>query len=168
MSLDKNDFRRVMGYFATGVTVVTTALGDERHGMAANAICSVSLEPLLLLVCISRQSHTHPILAQSRVFAINILGEDQEELSRVFADSASPEAHRLSGVPHRIGATGAPILEDCIAYVECRVAATYPGGDHTIFLGHVQRMEIVREAPPLLFYRGAYKGLVRKGKAAAK
>ena len=168
MALDKNDFRRTMGFFATGVTVVTTALGEELHGMTANAVCSVSLEPPLLLVCIDRRSHTHSILAQSRVFAVNILGEEQEELSRLFADSASPRAHSLWDVRYRLGTTGAPILEDCLAYAECRVAATYPGGDHTIFLGYVKDLGIVREARPLLFYRGAYEGLLRRGETPSR
>lgn len=168
MALDKNGFRRVMAFLATGVTVVTTALGEKLHGMTANAVCSVSLEPPLILVCVDRRSHTHAILAQSGVFAVNILSEEQEELARLFADRGPPQVQSLRGVPYRLGTTGAPILEGCIAYAECRVAATYPGGDHTIFLGHVRELKVVREAPPLLFYRSAYEGLVEKRRTARR
>ena len=86
MSIDQYQFRRVMGNFATGVTILTTAVGEETHGMTANAVCSVSLEPLLVLVCVNKQARTHPVLAKSGVFAFNVLGEEQEHLSRLFAD----------------------------------------------------------------------------------
>lgn len=168
MDLDKNGFRRVMGFLATGVTVVTTALGEKLHGMTANAVCSVSLEPPLILVCVDRRSYTHSILAQSGVFAVNILSEEQEELARLFADRGPAQVKSLRGVPYSLGATGAPILEDCIAYAECRVVAAYPGGDHTIFLGHVRELKVVREAPPLLFYRSAYEGLLERRRTARR
>jgi flavin reductase (DIM6/NTAB) family NADH-FMN oxidoreductase RutF len=163
VALDTDDFRRVMGFFATGVTVVTTALGDRLHGMTANAFCSVSLDPSLVLVCIERRSQTHSLLARSGVFAVNILSEDQEELSRLFAISNPPESEPFSSVRYRLGVTGAPILEDCLAYAECRVAASYPGGDHTVFLGHVKDLGVLREARPLLYYRSAYKSLPSHG-----
>src|SRR3972149_5246138 len=88
--LTQQHFRRVMGQFATGVTVVTTRLGDEVHGLTANAICSVSLEPLLVLVCVDHAADTHPLLEKSGVFAVNILSHGQQDLSRLFA--GPPEA----------------------------------------------------------------------------
>jgi hypothetical protein len=120
-----------MGNFATGVTILTTALGEELHGMTANAVCSVSLDPLLVLVCVNKQARTHAVLSESGVFAVNVLAEEQEHLSRLFADDAVDAAHSLTGLSYRRGVTGAPILTDCLAYVECRVVAAYPGGDHT-------------------------------------
>ena len=130
MAVDSTLFRRVMGRFATGVTIATSALEGETHGMTANAVCSVSLEPLLVLVCIDKSSHTHPVVEGSGVFALNVLAQDQEHLSRLFADDSSPESHDLEGVPHRKGVSGAPIIEGCLAYLDCRVVAAYPGGDH--------------------------------------
>ena len=156
MAVDPTLFRQVMGRFATGVTVVTSALDGEPHGMTASAVCSVSLEPLLALVCIDKSSHTHPIVERSGVFALNVLARDQEHLSRLFADASPPQGHELLGVPYRQGLSGAPIIEGCLAYVECRVVAAYPGGDHTIFLGQVEDAGIEREAPPLLFFGGRY------------
>ena len=162
--MDQYQFRRVMGHFATGVTILTTALGDELRGMTANAVCSVSLDPLLVLVCVSKQTHSHAILSESGVFALNVLTEEQEHLSRLFADDAVDAAHRLTGLSHRRGVTGAPILTDCLVYADCRVVAAYPGGDHTIFIGAVEDAGVLREGQPLIFFRGAY-GLNQEGRA---
>ena len=153
---DSDLFRRVMGRFATGVSIVTSALDGEMHGMTANAVCSVSLDPLLVLVCIDKSSHTHPVVEKSGIFALNFLAQDQEDLARLFADPSSPESHRLQDVPHRRAVTGAPIIEGCLAYLDCRVVAAYPGGDHTIFVGEVGDAAIERRAPPLLFFKGRY------------
>jgi flavin reductase (DIM6/NTAB) family NADH-FMN oxidoreductase RutF len=154
--LTKEHFRRVMGQFATGVTVVTTRLGDEVHGLTANAVCSVSLEPLLVLVCVDHAADTHPLLEKSGVFAVNILSDEQEGLSRVFAGPTEEKAGRLETMGYRTAATGAPIIEGCLAYLDCRVVAAYPGGDHTIFVGQVEEAEIGEDVPPLLFFRGRY------------
>jgi flavin reductase (DIM6/NTAB) family NADH-FMN oxidoreductase RutF len=163
LSLDQYQFRRVMGHFATGVTILTTSLGEELHGMTANALCSVSLDPLLVLVCVNKQARTHAVLSESGVFALNVLAEEQEHISRLFADDTVDAAHSLTGLSHRRGAAGAPILTDCLAYVECRVVAAYPGGDHTIFVGAVEDAGVLREGRPLIFFRGAY-GLDEEGR----
>ena len=161
-TLTKERFRRVMGQFATGVTVVTTRLGDEVHGLTANAICSVSLEPLLVLVCVDHAADTHPLLEKSGVFAVNILSHDQEDLSRLFAGPTEEKMGRLEAMGYRTAVTGAPIIDGCLAYLDCRVVAAYPGGDHTIFIGRVEEAEIGEDSPPLLFFRGRYAG-VREG-----
>src|SRR3972149_8399468 len=108
--LTKDHFRRVMGQFATGVTVVTTRLGNEVHGLTANAICSVSLEPLLVLVCGDHAADTHPMLEKSGVFAVNILSHEQEDLSRLFAGPTEEKAGRLEAMGYRIAGTGAPLI----------------------------------------------------------
>jgi len=154
--LTQQHFRRVMGQFATGVTVVTTRLGDEVHGLTANAICSVSLEPLLVLVCVDHSADTHPLLEKSGVFAMNILSAEQEHLSRLFAGPTEEKAGRLEATGYRTAVTGAPIIEGCLAYLDCRIVAAYPGGDHTIFVGQVEEAEISGEGAPLLFFRGRY------------
>ena len=153
------EFRRVMGRFATGVTIVTTRLGDELHGMTVNSVTSVSLEPPLVLVCVDRNADTHDILARSGVFAVNVLHREQLSLSEHFARKETEGAHRLDGFEYRSGATGSPILEGCLAYLDCRVTAQYPGGDHTIFLGEVVEAGHLREGEPLIFYQGRYSGL---------
>ena len=160
MGMTKAEFRRIMGYFATGVSVVTTRQGEEVRGMTANALTSVSLEPLLLLVCVERKGVTHLLLEQGRVFAVNFLREDQEELSRFMAQPEASAARRLVNVPHRIGKTGAPLLLDCLAFLDCRVTEMYAGGDHTIFLGAVEEGGVVKDGRPLIFYRGEYRRLM--------
>src|SRR4030043_408205 len=157
--VSKEHFRRVMGQFAPGVTVVTTRLGNEVHGLTANAVCSVSLDPLLVLVCVDHAADTHPLLEKSGVFAVNILSDEQEDLSRLFAGPTEEKMGRLEAMGYRTAVTGAPIIDGCLAYLDCRVVAAYPGGDHTIFIGRVEEAEIGEDSPPLLFFRGRYAGV---------
>ena len=154
MAIEKNELRRVMGHFATGVTVITTLRkSGELHGLTANAFTSVSLIPPLVLVCVDKKAESYPCFEESKVFTVNILASDQEALSRRFAVSGG---EKFQGVAYRSGANGAPILEGSLAYIECRVTNTIDGGDHTIYLGEVEQAE-TREVKPLLFFRGGYR-----------
>lgn len=156
MAIDRNELRRVMGHFATGVTVITTRSEDGKpFGLTANAFSSVSLDPPLLLVCVDKKAESYPYFEQSKVFTVNILSDDQEALSRRFAVSGGA---KFDGVAYHMGANGAPILEGSLAYMECTLYASCEGGDHTIYLGEVQQAETV-ERKPLLFYRGGYREL---------
>ncbi len=156
MAIEKNELRRVMGHFATGVTVITTLnRAGELHGLTANAFTSVSLVPPLLLICVDKKADSYPSFEESKVFTVNILKDDQEALSRRFAVSGG---NKFEGVGHRIGANGAPILEGVIAWIECKLTAAYDGGDHTIYLGEIQEAE-TREGKPLMFFRGGYREL---------
>ena len=155
----KDELRGVMGRFATGVTVVTSRLDGELHGMTANALTSVSLEPPLVLVCIARSADSHDIIDKSGVFALSILGWDQEALSVHFAVKDPAGAHRLDDVPYNTGATGAPIIDGSVAYVDCRVVERFPGGDHTIFVGEVVDCGRLNDREPLIFFQGAYARL---------
>lgn len=162
MPVDSIEFRNIMGHFATGVTVITTTAGAKLHGMTANAVASLSLDPVMVLICVDKDTHTHVLLDEGRVFAVNILTEHQEDISRVFAKKAEPEIGSLRGQKFRRGSTGAPILEDCLAYLECRVKGVLEGGDHSIFLGEVVDQALVHDASPLLFYRGRYYAIAEK------
>jgi flavin reductase (DIM6/NTAB) family NADH-FMN oxidoreductase RutF len=154
MPIDKNELRRIMGHFATGVTVITTISKDGTpYGLTANAFMSVSLEPSLLLISVDKKAESYPYFQQSRVFTVNVLRDDQEGLSRRFAVSGG---NKFEGVAYHRGANNVPILEDTLAYIECRLYATYEGGDHTLHLGEVIEAE-TREGRPLLFYRGGYR-----------
>jgi flavin reductase (DIM6/NTAB) family NADH-FMN oxidoreductase RutF len=155
MGLDPIELRRVMGHFATGVTVVTAAeAGTGRpYGLTANAVASVSLEPPLVLACVEVGSDTHPHIRRAGAFAISILAAGQETLARRFA--AQEVAEKFSGVGYRREVTGAPVLEDALAWVDCRLWAEYLGGDHTIFVGEVLAGD-ARDGAPLIFYRGGY------------
>jgi flavin reductase (DIM6/NTAB) family NADH-FMN oxidoreductase RutF len=156
MTIERNELRRVMGHFATGVTIVTTHDGSGRcYGLTANAVCSLSLSPPLLLICVDKGAESYPAFERSRTFVVNILAESQQEISRRFAVSGG---EKFTGVPYRTGSTGAPILENSLAYVECRVVAAHDGGDHTIYIGEVESCDAVG-GTPLLFFRGRYHHL---------
>lgn len=155
--IDPRRYRDAIGRFATGVTVVTWDTGSIRRGMTANAVASLSLDPTLLLVCIDRHGAAHEQLATVDTFAVNVLAEEQVEVSRGFA---RPGVDGMLGVPHRPGVTGAPILRDAVAWLECAVHERLEGGDHTIYIGRVLDVDIARpDAAPLLFYAGAYRRL---------
>jgi len=159
VAVDPSEFRTVIGHFATGVTVITAAADGELHGMTANALTSVSLDPVLLLVCIDKTTNAHRVISARGAFAVNILGDHQEDVSRLFARKGEPERGTLRGQGYRIGRTGSPILTDCLAFMECTVTAVLEGGDHSIFLGEVVDEGVINEVKPLLFYRGGYHSL---------
>jgi 3-hydroxy-9,10-secoandrosta-1,3,5(10)-triene-9,17-dione monooxygenase reductase component len=147
-------FREVFGRFATGVAVITSASLEAAGGMTANAICSLSLDPLLVLVAFDENARTLPIVREARRFGVNILGADQEELARVFA-SKLPESEKLEGVEHRIE-DGVPIIDGSLAWAACELRELIPGGDHVIGIGEVVSMGL-GEGEPLLWYAGRYQ-----------
>ena len=159
MSINEADYRRIVGSFATGVTVVTTAVDGWLHGMTANALTSVSLDPLLLLVCVDKEAHAHEQFIKGSYFGVNILTAEQEELSIRFAAHTEPEQGRLQGAAYYFGPNGTPVLEGCLAYVECALTDRAEGGDHTVFFGEVVDGELLSDAPPLVFFQGGYRGL---------
>ncbi|MGO9607508.1 MAG: flavin reductase family protein [Candidatus Binataceae bacterium] len=156
MPIEKNELRRVMGHFATGVTVITTfRKSGEIHGLTANAFTSVSLVPPLLLICVDKKAESYACFDETKVFTVNILASDQEDLSRRFAVSGG---QKFEGVSYRTGANGAPILAGTVGYIECKVTAAHDGGDHTIYVGEIDQAE-ARDTKPLLFFRGGYREL---------
>ena len=155
--IDVAGYRKVIGTFATGVTVITTEVDGRLHGFTANAVTSVSLDPLLLLVCVDKRAHAHAELAKARGFGVSILSEDQRDLSNLFAKSAEPTVGALRGVAFRRGVTGVPLLDGALACLECESERALDGGDHTIYLGRVVEGAILGEARPLLYYQGAYR-----------
>jgi 3-hydroxy-9,10-secoandrosta-1,3,5(10)-triene-9,17-dione monooxygenase reductase component len=145
-----------MGHFATGVSVVTARAGQGAPaGMTANAVTSVSLRPLLLLVCVLRESSSYEPIVQSRAYAVNVLQEDDVEMARRFAHD--PPARRFDGVEFRSAKTGSPILERALAWVDCRVAEVHEAGDHSIIVGEVLDGSSV-QGDPLVFFRGKFGG----------
>jgi flavin reductase (DIM6/NTAB) family NADH-FMN oxidoreductase RutF len=159
VSLDVAGYRKLIGHFATGVTVITTANDGLLHGMTANAITSVSLDPLLLLVCVDRAAHAYEQLQQSRRFGVNILAEEQRDLSTLFATKGEPERGAMRGAAFHPSERGLPVLDGSLAYLECDVTDQFEAGDHTVFIGAVLDGGVLRDAPPLLFYQAAYRRL---------
>jgi flavin reductase (DIM6/NTAB) family NADH-FMN oxidoreductase RutF/DNA-binding IclR family transcriptional regulator len=150
---DGRDLRRVLGTFVTGVTVVTTADDAGRfHGITANSFSSVSLDPPLVLWSQAVSSHSHPAFFKAERFAVNILAEDQIELSKRFARSSH---EKFAGIDVEIGSGSVPLLRDCSARLECRVVSRVPGGDHTIYVGEVLAFDRA-ERKPLVFGNGQY------------
>ena len=152
--VDPARFRSVMGHFATGVTVVTVSTPAGPVGMTANAVCSLSLEPLLLLVAFDNEARTLPAVRATGRFGVNVLGAGQEDLARLFA-SKLPESDKFAGVPHTVH-DGIPVIEDVLAWVGCRLERLIPGGDHTIGIGAVEAAE-AGAGEPLLWFRGGYR-----------
>jgi 3-hydroxy-9,10-secoandrosta-1,3,5(10)-triene-9,17-dione monooxygenase reductase component len=151
--LDPELFREVFGRFATGVAVVTSAGPAGMGGMTANALCSLSLDPLLALVCFDNDARTLPIVRDAARFAVNVLNSDQEELAGVFA-SKLPESEKLDAVGHRLEA-GLPIIHGSLAWATCELRELIPGGDHTIAIGEVTSMGL-GDGEPLVWYGGRY------------
>lgn len=159
---DSDQFRAVMGRFATGVTVMTVDVDGSPHGMTANAVASVGLDPLLVLVCVDTSTVMSWLVRRSRSFALSILAADQQELSNHFADPDRPAGRaQFTGVATRAGVTGSPLLEGAIAWLDCRVWDSYPGGDHDIVVGEVVAADIGEDAPALGYYRSRYLDIDR-------
>lgn len=154
MPTDWNTFREAMRHFATGVALLTVRDGETIHGMTANAFTSVSKEPMLMLVCIMKDSATHAIVARANNFAINILASDQRGLAQRFAKQIEPPPNPFADLKHHRAVTGAPIIDGCVAYVDCRVVAAHDGGDHTIFVGQVEAAELGKDHSQLLIWVG--------------
>jgi 3-hydroxy-9,10-secoandrosta-1,3,5(10)-triene-9,17-dione monooxygenase reductase component len=155
-AVDPAHFRTVMGRFATGVTVVTASGPEGPVGMTANAITSLSLNPLLLLVCFAKEARTLRVVRETQAFGVNVLASGQEELAQLFASKA-PEAEKFAGVAHDLhdGAGGVPIIRAGHAWIGCRLEDLIPGGDHVIGIGAVTAAE-TGGGDPLVWHGGRY------------
>ena len=187
MAIEKDFFRQVMGRFATGVTVVTTRSNKGLSGLTVSSFCSVSLDPPLVLICVDLNSNTLPYIRESGTFAVNILTDRQEHLSRCFATSSDERYQHFCYASFHVAATGSPVIDGTLAFIDTRVVAEYPGGDHVIFVSQVEAMGIGGQvafaeeadeyystlvgsdgnapledkAAPLAYYRGEYRHLAR-------
>jgi len=155
MAIDATEFRKTLGHLASGVTVVTTSLEGTDFGLTVTAFSSLSLNPPLVLICIEKSIKSHDAIRAAGKFAVNLLAESQVELSNRFA---SRSEDKFSGLEFTRGSLDLPILPGTLGYIECRVTAELPGGDHTIFVGQIEHAE-TRDGAPLLYFRGAYRTL---------
>lgn len=154
--VDATRFRTVMGHFATGVAVVTVDTPHGPMGMTANAVASLSLDPVLALVCFDNGARTLPEVEKAKRFGVNVLAADQEHLARRFA---SKEDTKFADVPHTVH-DGIPVLDGTLAWVGCELDQLIPAGDHTIGIGAVHAAELgVEGLEPLTWYRGRYTAL---------
>ena len=157
--IDPAAFKHALGAFATGVTLATTASGDgDWHGITANAVLSVSLEPPLVLLSVQHGTRMHAALDRADNFALSILAADQEDVARYFADSSQPhDAAAFARFPHHTAATGAPLLDGALAHVDCAIVDAHPAGDHTLFIGRVLHLAAAESGEPLLYFRRAFR-----------
>ncbi len=140
MAIEKFFFRQVMGHFTTGVTVVTTQFQGKPVGVTVSSFTSLSLDPPLVLICIDNNSQTLQVFRESMIFAVNFLTQHQVHLSRCFATPSQERFDHFCHASYHTAATGAPILDDVLGFVDTRLVAEYPGGDHVIFVGQVEAM----------------------------
>jgi flavin reductase (DIM6/NTAB) family NADH-FMN oxidoreductase RutF len=158
MSVSQAEFRKALACFATGITVITLDSENEVHGMTANAFTSVSLDPMLVLVCVDQRARTHAHLRAKKRFGVNILSEDQRPISEYYArptrthDRAAEEA----GAVFERTSHGTPVLCGALAYLECRLHSAQDAGDHTIFIAEVEEA-VVHDGKPLLFFESKYR-----------
>jgi flavin reductase (DIM6/NTAB) family NADH-FMN oxidoreductase RutF len=153
MSIEPDEFRSVLGRFASGVTILTARDdGGRDHGMTVSAFCSLSLAPPLVLACIDQATDMHGVLRTATHFGISILSDGQEALSRRFAELPS---NRFDGIGYSRGESGVVLLEDALAHLECRLISRHAEGDHVIYVGEVERADAMK-GMPLLYYRGGY------------
>lgn len=156
LAFDSTTFRRTLGMFATGIAVITARASDgSLIGLTVSSFNSVSLNPPLIVWSLTNTSTVREVLESCEYYAVNVLAADQEALSNLFA---SKVADRFAGVDWEPGLGGAPVLAGCCAVFECRNALRYPGGDHVMFIGEVERCDR-SERDPLLFFNGRYRQL---------
>ncbi len=154
MPVKGEDFRATLRRFPTGITVVTTLLEGRRKGFTANAFSSVSVDPPVVLICVNRQSRTHPLIAEAGSFCINILRLEQREVAVAFASRRTTDP--FAGLACRSAPTGSPIIENTLAYLDCTLAEEHTAGTHTIFLGSVVACGF-SDGAPLGYFNADYR-----------
>jgi 3-hydroxy-9,10-secoandrosta-1,3,5(10)-triene-9,17-dione monooxygenase reductase component len=152
-AIDQGHFRRVMGHMPTGVAVVTAVHGGVPAGLTVGSFTSVSLDPPLVAVTVTREARSWPSIEAAGAFCVNVLAADQVALCRVFS---SRQTAKFRGLRWRPAGSGAPILEDVLAWVDCDTERILEAGDHHLVIGRVRDLGVAGSGPPLLFYRGGY------------
>jgi len=160
-ALDARSYRDLCGRFATGITIVTMNDSGQVHGMTANAFTSVSLDPMLLLICVDKGASVYDALQRAGAFTVNILAEDQRDIASFFArHGREDDSDAMGGFPYREGKNGSPIMEGSIGWADCRFWNQTDAGDHTIVIGEVVDMELSQpDSEPLLYFASGYRNL---------
>ncbi len=159
MEISGETLKAIMRNYPTGVTIVTTVYNNEYYGLTVNSFTSLSLNPPLVLIAIDKRLQSHEAIDKSNVYAVNILPDDMKDLAIKFA--TAPREERFKGLKLRTAKTGAPIIEGSIAYLDCKVTAKYPGGDHTIFIGEIVDAQILNNKAPLIYYNRGYYSIAQ-------
>jgi flavin reductase (DIM6/NTAB) family NADH-FMN oxidoreductase RutF len=158
------EFRAATGCFATGVTVITTRIGEHGYGMTANSFTSVSLDPPLVLICVIAGTEGSDAIESHGHFAVNVLTADQEPISRFFSSKDRPRGpDSFRDISHWVDVTGCPIIDGVAGHLDCTLVARHEAGDHVIYIGEVQALDMAPDKPPLLFHGGGYRLLQEQG-----
>lgn len=152
-------FRLHMRRYPTGVTVITSHAGDVHHGMTANSVTTLSLDPPSYLICVKKDARLHPVIEAGQHFCVNLLASDQGDVSSTFSNTSLSDDERWATVTSRESNLGARFIDGCTGYAECKVTGSFDGGTHTIYIGEVLRLEFGEDKPPLIFYGGSYREL---------
>lgn len=158
-AVDLAQFKRALGLWASGVTVVTTNVDGLLYCMTASSFSSLSVDPLLILVCVAKSAKLHELIEQSGAFAVNLLRDDQRVLGDAFARTGRESVARLEEVETFPGPTGSPIFRPSLAYLDCTIERMIEGGDHSIVLGRVLAVGSDESARPLLYFNRGYRGI---------
>jgi flavin reductase (DIM6/NTAB) family NADH-FMN oxidoreductase RutF len=158
--VSSDQFRSALRRWASGVSIVTTRRPGGIHGITVSSFCSLSLDPPLVVICIDRDARSHDLIRAQGAFAVNVLRDDQRRLSDLAAGRGGEQGCHLDGVQHTPAVTGAPVLRDCLAWLDCALVAEHAGGDHTMFVGRVEAAG-QRDGRPLLWFGGDYSRLAR-------
>lgn len=154
MAISGDDFREALGRWASGVTIITARAGDRIHGMTVSDFSGASMSPPLVTVCAAKDSNTTALIAEGECFGVNVLRADQQDLSNRFA-SKKLENERFEGLETIELETGAPLIDEALVNLDCRLVATHDTGDHVIYVGEIVA-SVVREGAPLLYFHGSY------------
>lgn len=159
MALDGEKLRHAMRCWTTGVSIVTSRYGDIQHGMTVNSFASISLEPPRVVVTMANATRTHALVQKSGIFAMTILGQHQIELAEKFAGHIPELGDRLAGVATKTLVSGASLLRDGLAFIDCRVVHSYPMQNSTLFIGEVLAAEVCQDQTPLVYFNRKYRRL---------
>ncbi len=155
MPIISKQFKTVLGCFATGVAIVTTAVNGKIHGLTVNAFTSVSLKPPLVLICIDTDAESCKLIKKSKIFTVNLLTDKQKNISKKFSDPKTKE-NRFDDDIWAFKAGKAPVLINALAFIDCKVESIFLSGDHYIFVGKVLKLGLNKNSKPLIYYRGKY------------
>ncbi|HEY7296028.1 MAG TPA: flavin reductase family protein, partial [Dehalococcoidia bacterium] len=152
-------FKRALGLWASGVTVVSTRTNGLIYCMTASSFSSLSIDPLLIIVCVARSAKLHELVEASGAFAVNVLRDDQRAIGEAFARTGREPSERFDFIETFDGPTGSPIFSPCLAYLDCRVHRVYDGGDHSIVVGEVQAAGSDESGMPLIYFNRSYRAV---------
>lgn len=161
MAIDSQTFRATLAQWASGVTIVTSHHNGQHVGITASSFSSVSLEPPRILICVAKRLYTHQVIVASQLFAVNILSSAQQEWGMRFAGKVPEGQDRFAGIDVFTAVTGARLLPAVLGWLDCRLSATYDGGDHSIFVGEVVAADAVDAGEPVLYYSRQWRRLAQ-------